>query len=85
MFCDVRGTTYFPPFLVGRPSPPVFGHHRDFRHSGRDPAPVRGNISFFNRISPDVGHTYLRLSVDRNAGNRVSGTMSSFLIITDEK
>ena len=60
----------------------MFGHHRDSRRSGRDPAPVSGNISFFNSITPDVGPTYLRLSVspsvERNAGNRVIGTMSSF-------
>ena len=61
--------------LVEVPPHPVFGHHRDSRRAGRDPAPVSGKFSSFNRITPDVGPTYLcpslPLSVDQNAGNRV--------------
>ena len=57
--------------LVEVPPHPVFGHHRDSRRSGRDPAPVSGKFSSFNRITPDVGPTYPCLSVDQNAGNRV--------------
>ena len=49
--------------LVGRPPLPLFRRHQGFRRSGRDPAPVSSNISFFYRITPDVSPTYLRPSL----------------------
>jgi len=64
--CSHQTITYLaqqPSDLVEMPPLPLFWCHRYSRRSGRDPAPVSGKLSFFYRITPDVGPTYLRLSV----------------------